>query len=63
MNKPKTIDEIYSEYKLFYAKRYIELARTKKELFEAVQDIPITDLCKRYDLLDSFYKKVTELRG
>ena len=61
MDKVKTMDELYSDYKLFYAKQYVELARTKKELFEAVKELSLTDICKRGDFLESFNKKAIEL--
>ena len=59
--KPKSLDELYSDYKLFYAKRFIEIANTKKELFDVLREISLSDLSKREDLFNAFKKKCSEL--
>ena len=60
-SKVKSIDELYSDYKLFYAKCFIEIAKTKKELFDAIKEISMPEVCKREDLFNTFKKKATEL--
>lgn len=60
-SKPKSIDELYSDYKLFYAKCFINIAKTKKELFDALKEISMSEVCKREDLFNDFKKKAMEL--
>lgn len=60
-SKAKSIDELYSDYKLFYAKCLIEIAKTKYELFDALKEISMSDVCKREDLFNDFKKKAIEL--
>lgn len=60
-SKAKSIDELYSDYKLFYAKCFIDIAKTKKELFDALKEISMSEVCKREDLFNDFKKKATEL--
>ena len=60
-SKAKSIDELYSDYKLFYAKCLIEIAKTKYELFDALKEISMLDVCKREDLFNDFKKKAIEL--
>ena len=60
-DKAKSIDELYSDYKLFYAKRYIEIAKTKEDLFDAVKGLPMFEVCEREDIINAFSKKALEL--
>ena len=60
-SKAKSIDELYSDYKLFYTKCLIEIAKTKYELFDALKEISMSDVCKREDLFNDFKKKAIEL--
>ena len=60
-SKAKSIDELYSDYKLFYAKCFIEIAKTKNELFDALKEISMSEFFKREDLFNDFKKKVMEL--
>ena len=60
-SKAKFIDELYSDYKLFYAKCFIDIAKTKKDLFDALKEISMSEVCKREDLFNDFKKKATEL--
>ena len=60
-NKAKSIDELYSNYKLFYAKCFIEIAETKYDLFDALKEISMSEVCKREDLFNDFKKKAIEL--
>ena len=60
-SKAKSIDELYSDYKLFYAKCLIEIAKTKYDLFDALKEISMSDICKREDLFNDFKKKAIEL--
>ena len=60
-SKAKSIDELYSDYKLFHAKCLIEIAKTKYELFDALKEISMSEACKREDLFNDFKKKAIEL--
>ena len=60
-SKAKSIDELYSDYKLFYAKCFIEIANTKDELFDALKEISMSEVFKREDLFNDFKKKAIEL--
>ena len=60
-SKAKSIDELYYDYKLFYAKCLIEIAKTKYDLFDALKEISMSDICKREDLFNDFKKKAIEL--
>ena len=60
-SKAKSIDELYSDYKLFYAKCFIEIAKTKDELFDAIKEISMLEVFKREDLFNDFKKKAIEL--
>ena len=60
-SKAKSIDELYSDYKFFYAKCFIEIAKTKDELFDAIKEISMLEVFKREDLFNDFKKKAIEL--
>lgn len=60
-DEPKSIDELYSDYKLFYAKCFMDIAKNKKELFEAIKELSMYDLSKREDIIKTFKRKVSEL--
>ena len=60
-SKAKSIDELYSDYKLFYCKCFIEIAKTKDELFDAIKEISMWEVFKREDLFNDFKKKAIEL--
>ena len=60
-SKAKSIDELYSDYKLFYTKCLIEMAKTKYDLFDALKEISMSEVCKREDLFNDFKKKAIEL--
>ena len=60
-SKAKSIDELYSDCELFYAKCLIEIAKTKYELFDALKEISMSEVCKREDLFNDFKKKAIEL--
>ena len=60
-SKAKSIDELYSDYKLFYTKCLIEIAKTKYELIDALKEISMSEVCKREDLFNDFKKKAIEL--
>ena len=60
-SKAKSIDELYSDYKLFYTKCLIEIAKTKDELFDAIKEISMLEVFKREDLFNDFKKKAIEL--
>lgn len=55
------MDELYVDYKIHYAKRYIEMARTAKDLYDAVKQIPFEKVFEREDIIMAFNKKASEL--